>query len=304
MPDSHAARCLRPDHEPAGPVGLPAWTAELALDVGLLNGACRLIGNRHRGPLRLQKLLHPQTLAAAEAIVLHPPGGIAGGDRLELRIDLRTGARLLVTTPGASKWYRSMGNPAAQHVSLRVESGAALEWLPQEAILFDGSESRQSLQIDLRADARMIGWDIVQLGRLAGAAPWQQGRWQQRLELRRDGRLLWRECTDLAADDALRAAAQGLAGNPVFGCLWAYAPGLERESDDLLADLRSMVAARSRSSGLQAAASVLGDGSDLLLIRAVGADAASLRDLLEACWMSLRPPLIGLPGLRPRIWNT
>ena len=123
--------------------------------------------NRHCGPLRVQKALYPEGEGVCQAIVLHPPSGIAGGDHLLISATVGAGAHAQLTTPGAGKWYRSGGPEASQRLELTVEEGAALEWLPQETIVFDGARARMETRVRLAADSRFIGWDILCLGRAA-----------------------------------------------------------------------------------------------------------------------------------------
>lgn len=283
-----------------------SWQASLQLGFGLRAGHCRLLHNRHSGPLRLQRLLHPQCPGAAEALLLHPPGGIAGGDALEIELDVAEGARVLVTTPGAAKWYRTSGQSARQTVKLSVASGACLEWLPQESILFDGCDAQQALDIELQGDAGMIGWDIVQLGRTAAGESWRGGRWRQDLKLRRDGRLLWCERADLAADSVLRQATQGLDAMTVFGTLWATTAGLDDAElrDSLRATLIAECDRHGDASVARAAATCLPHPRNVMLVRALASDAERLRALMESAWAVLRPRVIGLDAQRPRIWST
>ncbi len=102
--------------------------------------------NRHQGPLRMQKALYPEGDAVCHAVVVHPPGGIAGGDALQVTVAIEPGAHALVTTPGAAKWYKANGRRRSQQV--RLDVSGHLEWLPQEAIVFDAAESpRRSISI-------------------------------------------------------------------------------------------------------------------------------------------------------------
>ena len=136
----------------------PPWSAALRLRLAPNAQACtRLVHNQHSGPLRVQRLLYPEGPNPAHALLLHPPGGIAGGDLLDLNIELSAGARALVTTPGASKWYHGERGAARQLVHLKLAEDACLEWLPQEAIVFDAADASQELRIDLSTQARIIG---------------------------------------------------------------------------------------------------------------------------------------------------
>ena len=120
-----------------------SWEARLALDIARRGDRSLLARRSHSGPLVVQKALHPEGPGVCQAVVIHPPGGIAGGDRLALAIDVGERAHGQLTTPGATKWYRSTGAAARQTLDARVGTGGTLEWLPQEAIVFDGARAEQ-----------------------------------------------------------------------------------------------------------------------------------------------------------------
>jgi urease accessory protein len=245
---------------------------------------------RHRGPLVVQKALYPEGAAVCHSIVVHPPGGIAGGDRLALEVDCGRGAHALLTTPGATRWYKADGRRAAQEVGLRV--AGAVEYLPQETIVFDAADASSTISIDAESGAACIGWDIVALGRAASGERFTTGTFAQSIRLHEQGRLLWHERTRIVGGDALLASPVGLAGHTVFGCFWAYG----REwGDDALDSLRAAVPA--------AAATRL--APRLLVARALGHGTAPVRDALAALWHAVRPILFdGRTAVPPRIWAT
>ena len=135
-------------HSPTRGASTRYWHARLEVGIARRGAASVAVHRRHSGPLRLQKALHPEGPSLAHLLVVHPPAGIAGGDRLEIDIDVDVDANALVTTPGATKWYRSEGARAHQAVALTVARGACLEWLPQENIVFDGADVETSTTID------------------------------------------------------------------------------------------------------------------------------------------------------------
>lgn len=301
MPALDALAPVAFPHPPHGRCGPPAWQARLDLGFARANRACtQLVLNRHEGPLRVQKLLYPEGAELAHALLLHPPGGLAGGDELDIRLSLDDGAAVLATTPGATKWYHGQRGTARQAITLQLDADACLEWLPQESILFDAADAEQSLRIELHPSARLIGWDIVQFGRLAAGETWRRGRWRQRLQLWRDGRERWREQVDLAADDPLRDSPLGLAAHPVMATAWAAAPELHETAEELLDDLRE----RAAQSALPGGITWLGAPTRLLVIRALGHDCAEVRALLEGLWAVLRPAIHSRAACRPRIWDT
>src|SRR6185369_3777298 len=140
-----------------------SWKASLTLGFSFLEHKTVLSEKRHEGPLVVQKALYPEGPDICHAIVVHPPGGIAGGDELRLQARTAAGASALLTTPGATKWYRSAGPRATQSITFDVRG--QLEWLPQETIVFDGALAETEIEADLAAAAGLIGWDIVCLGR-------------------------------------------------------------------------------------------------------------------------------------------
>src|SRR4030095_9013902 len=137
------------------------WEARLDLSSARTAPRAWLATRRYLGPLRVQKALYPEGPEICQAIIVHPPAGIVGGDRLAIAIDVGTRAHAQITTPGAAKWYRSAGVDAVASTKLAVGGGSVLEWLPQESLLFDGARAAITLRIEPAADARVVGWGIV-----------------------------------------------------------------------------------------------------------------------------------------------
>src|SRR5881396_3225629 len=140
-----------------------SWKGRLSLSFARDGNRSVLAERSHEGPLVVQKPLYPEGDAVCHAIVVHPPGGIAGGDELALDVRAAHGSHALLTTPGAGKWYRSAGSRAQQ--SLRFEIDGTLEWLPRETIVFNGALASFECSVELRNDARYIGWEVLCLGR-------------------------------------------------------------------------------------------------------------------------------------------
>jgi urease accessory protein len=269
-----------------------AWHASLALRVRNAGGRS-LLAARHRGPLRVQKALYPEGDAPCHAVVLHPPGGIAGGDALDIAVDVDLGAHALVTTPGAAKWYKSLGPVAEQHVRLALDGG--LEWLPQEAIVYDAANVRSTIDIRLGEGASTIGWDIVALGRRAAGERFEQGRFAQTIRLRIGDELAWVERTRLRGGDALLESPVGLAGHHVFGCLWAAGP----EFDDA-----TMEAVRCTLGDTALTAPLTRLTPRLVVGRALGPTTHAVRAALTDLWAALRPLVFQRAAVPPRLWAT
>lgn len=270
------------------------WQASLRLSVASRLGRSTLVANQHSGPLRLQKPLYPEGPQPVHLLLIHPPGGIAGGDRLRNDIEIQQDAQALVTTPGATKWYKANGRSSGQDVRLQVGRGAALEWLPQENIYFDRAEARQRLTLDCAADGRACGWDIAVLGRRASQERFASGSIEQSIELRREGRLWWSERLVLRGGDPLLDSPLGWDGRHVCGLFWALGV---TANDALLEACRAI-----GDPALQLGITCPREG--LLLARALGDSAERVRAALCAIWACVRPSLLGRAAAPPRIWAT
>lgn len=269
------------------------WQARIALGYRALDGRTVLARREHSGPLRVQKPLYPEGDAVCHTLLLHPPGGIAGGDALQVELDAGPGTHALITTPGATKWYRSAGPLARSDLHLRVGAGAVVEWLPQDAIVFDGARARASNHIDLTSDSRFIGMDLWCLGRTASGERFERGALALDSRITRDGRTLWLEQARLAAGAPLLASAAGLAGAPVFGTL--VAAGIDADAE-LLAACRALPAP-SGDTGVTRLPGVL-------LARYRGDCTQAARAWFVHLWALIRPAMTGRPAQTPRIWNT
>ncbi len=272
----------------AGPRG---WQAELEL--GFEAGATRttLARRHHLGPLRVQRPFYPDG-PVCNVYIVHPPGGVVGGDRLDLRLQAGPGAQVLLTTPAAGKFYRSAGAEARQRIDIRL-TAAALEWLPQETIYYPGALVRQRTVIRLDAESRYIGWDLGAYGLAARGERFDSGQLRQRLEVWRDDRPLLLDHLRLSGNGPAFEAAWGLVAKPVLGTFVACP-----------ATAADVAAAREACGSLTDV--ILGLSLvDGLLVGRVLADQtdAAMRAFLRL-WQALRPRMMQRAAVLPRIWAT
>ena len=273
------------------------WAASLALHFAARGPRSVLAGNRHRGPLRVQKALYPEGEAVCQAIVLHPPSGIAGGDQLAIEVTVDRHAHAQLTTPGAGKWYRSDGAEATQRIDLRVGEGATLEWLPQESIVFDGARAHMRTRVSLAADSRFIGWDVLCLGRAASGERFLSGRFDLFYRIDRGGTPLWIERGRFDGSDPMLASPAGWAGATVCGTLVTSFPELPVQAAQLLEDCR-------RTAPVDGASHAITALPGLLMARYLGNNSEAARLWFAALWAIIRPVCCGRAALTPRIWNT
>lgn len=272
------------------------WEAEIALGFTRLDSGTVLSERRHRGPLRVQKALYPEGRDVCQTILLHPPSGIAGGDRLHIAVNVGPEAHAQITTPGAGKWYRSGGEDAAQTLDFTVSDNATLEWLPQETIVFDGTRSRMETRVQLGSGSRYFGWEILCLGRSASGERFANGFIDLRTRIERNGQPLWLERGRIEGNDPLLASRAGWAGASIGGTLLAVLPP-ETEIAPLLEACRAIAPQDDAEHAMTAL-------PRLLVGRYLGHNSEAARNWFAALWESLRPRLLGRPALTPRIWNT
>lgn len=269
------------------------WQANLELGFARRDDRSYLAHRLHKGPLVVQKSLHPEGGDVCHAVVVHPPGGVAGGDDLHLQVTVDEGAKALLTTPGAGKWYKANGTIATQKLSFQLASGSGLEWLPQENILFDAAEVGFSAEIDLAADATLAAWDIVCLGRQAQQEVWERGVYKLNQRISRNGRLIWNERAHMQAEDLVKLSRVGLGGAVVFGTFVVCAGTVPAE---ILQACRDIPVSDAKT-GITAL-------PEVLCIRYVGHASQQARQYFEQCWQILRPWYYQKDAVRPRIWNT
>lgn len=272
------------------------WPARLVLTASRDGGHATRVHARHDGPLRLLKTLYPEGGRVAQAVLVHPPGGLVGGDSLDIQLDVQAGAHLLVTTPAATRFYRSNAGEAAQVVRATVGEGARLEWLPQETLAYPHCIARNEVRLRLAPGASLFATEVLGLGLPAAGQPFDAGRLLQHLEI--TGQWLDRGWLD-ADDKALLDGPCGLAGLRVLGTLaYAQTQPLE-DAEPLLAEARALL-----DGPLAGATHLRGPQGSVLLVRVAGSEVEAVTQVLRRVRALWRELLWGLPSSDPRIWAT
>jgi len=269
-----------------------SWQASLALRFAPRAGRTAMVHRKHVGPLRVQSPFYPEG-EVCHVYLLHPPGGVVGGDQLRIRVEVESGAHALLTTPASGKFYRSNGLVALQQQNLTVRKGAVLEWLPQDTILFSSSHVQMNTRVELEAGARFIGWEMLCLGRPASDALYESGLCRQTFELWREGVPLLIERARFDANQPFMQQAWGMQGYTVSATLVATnadnemlnaAREIELDTDEGLLSCTLM--------------------GDLLVCRLLAHQGETARLTFSKVWQKIRPRVIGLEASVPRIWNT
>ena len=273
------------------------WHAKLALNYAL-HAHKTSVHFTHDGPLRILKSLYPEGPGICHNVLVHPPGGLVGGDVLDIDVEVEAGAHALVTTPGATRFYKSNGLQALQRTKLKLHAGARLEWLPLEAIAYNACDAINHLEFDLAEDAQLLTWDVTALGLPLAAQPFEDGVFEQHIEW--PGRFLERGVVN-AQDDLLLNGDLGLAGHRCLASL-IFASG-------------TPIARAQREALLEASHELLGTtpedvwsgvtspNENMLVLRGVSPVVEPVMMLWKTMWMLWRKELWGLEGTAPRIWS-
>jgi urease accessory protein len=265
--------------------------AQLALGFAHKAGRTVLARKRQFGPLAVQRPFYPEG-DVCHLYLLHPPGGVVGGDRVEIDLEVEGGARALVTAPGATKLYRSAGAYAIVQQRLKVARGGQLEWFPRESILFPGAKVRLSTRVELAGDARFIGWELQGLGRPVIGERFDAGVADLGFSVYRDGRPVLLDRLRVQGEQDLDGPCV-LRGYPVCGTLIATGA----DSADLDAAREALSVQTDLPVGLTLVA-------DMLIARGLGPTIEPLNRIFVTLWSILRPRLVGYDACPPRIWAT
>ncbi|MES2414557.1 MAG: urease accessory protein UreD [Pseudomonadota bacterium] len=272
------------------------WYAQLDLDYNLEADRC-VARHLHTGPLRILQSLYPEGDAVCHNVLVHPPGGLVGGDTLDIRVGVREGAHGLITTPGATRFYRSDGEAARQHARLTVETGARLEWLPLETLCYNACVAENRLDMTIHPGGELMGWDLTALGLPAASLPFERGSFCQHIEA--PG--VWLERARIsAADGLLMNGPLGLAGNRCVASMFFVAGSkLGRARRQVALDsARAVIGVHS----LASQAGATSPDAQIVVVRVLAPVVEPAMDLLRGIWAAWRRELWGMEAIRPRGW--
>lgn len=272
--------------------------AQLSLEFENDLGKTRLSRRDHFGQLYVQKPFYPEGPEVCHIVLVHPPGGVVGGDWLEITQHVGAASMVQTTTPGAAKWYKANGHTSHQKIILDVEAGGTLEWLPQETIFFDQAQVELDHTVTLARDSTYIGCEILCFGRTAYGESFNKGLIRQRMNIRRNNKLIWHEQLQLAGGSQAMKSQLILAEKTVCATLIAVSD--TECSNQLVNTLREdagKIAAGIGQLGISQTKSVL-------IARYLGDSSEIARNIMMNIWGGLRPALIGRKAEVPRMWKT
>ena len=274
-----------------------AWRADLKLDY-TLESQRTVARYLHQGPLRILQSLYPEGDQICHNVLVHPPGGLVGGDTLDIQVNVAEGAHALVSTPSATRFYKSGGQAALQQVTATLAPGARLEWLPLEAIAYNDCEATNRAIFNLAPSSELMAWDVTALGLPSSDMAFTKGHFQQHLEI--PG--VWLERGNLRGDDTRWLNSPlGLAGQKCLASL-VFASGNNIEPQRAA---QALEAAREvlEAHPLRLQAGVTCAHPQVIVLRVMSPLVEPSMNLLKQVWAVWRHTLWALPSTPPRIWS-
>jgi len=276
------------------------WAAELKLEFDDQGERTRLRRKGSFGPLYVQKPFYPEG-RLCHLYLLHPPGGVAGGDKLDFHANVKSGARVLITNPAATKFLRSDSKLAQQQQHIKVADGASAEWLPQETIVFNEARAHNKTVVQLSGNAVFVGSEVVSLGRPANQEQFVSGSYESVLRLERHCpltdryRVVFLDHQRYVGASSELDQSWGLDGKPVFGMVVATPV-----DEDILASFRRL---QKKAPGSEETvySTLIGD---VLVLRYTGTSTSTILAQLRSCWSLLRPIMLQRAPHAPDIWRT
>ncbi len=267
------------------------WEAYLQLKLTQGEQKTRLVPLKRYGPLSVQRPFYPEQ-ETCHVYLLHPPGGVVGGDRLELNVDVESNAKALLTTPGATKFYHSAGLYAQLKQQLKVQQHGELEFLPQENIYFPGAlvQAKTSLQVNQYSHA--IFWEKHCFGRPANNELFTSGKVITELEVIESGKLILTEKQRIDSAEIKRAS--GMRGYAVSGTLVIYSHRINKNLIELLKELVP-------EDGISGLTRPL---DNILLVRFMGNRTTDINNYFIKLLALIRPVILQKEICYPRIWAT
>lgn len=274
------------------------WHAQL--DIDYLKSAGRTVARHvHTGPLRVLQSLYPEGDAICHNVLVHPPGGLVGGDTLDINVNACGKAHGLITTPGATRFYRSSGEAAIQRTHITLNDAARLEWLPLEAIAFNDCLAENHLTLSLAPQAEFMGWDVTAFGLPLAQQPFEAGQFLQRIEV--PG--VWLERGLIQAEDQrLMNSPLGLAGQRCMASLFFVAGSkVERNRRAQALEVAREVIDQHE---LRLSAGATSPDGQVVIVRVLAPVVEPAMNLLREVWVSWRQHFWGMSSTAPRIWST
>ncbi|MBP6057661.1 MAG: urease accessory protein UreD [Nitrosomonas sp.] len=271
--------------------------ARLSLKFAEIDETTRLVERDQFGPLLVQKPLYPEGRKVCHVVIIHPPGGVVGGDQLEISAQIGASANAQITTPGATKWYKANGHTSQQKIRINVNKGGSLEWVPQETIFYNHANVEIDHQVMLEDDAIYVGCEILCFGRTASGETFNSGQIKQRTSIRRNDKLIWLEQIRLLGESSAMNGSLALSGKTVCASLILTGKVMPQPLIDLAREEAEKITNGVGQVGISQLKSIV-------VARYLGNSSEVARHVMLCIWGLFRPEILGRTGIVPRMWST
>ncbi|MGN1356486.1 MAG: urease accessory protein UreD [Succinivibrionaceae bacterium] len=271
------------------------WHADLNLEFARKkdsSGQTLLTNYQHSGPLLVQKPFYPEP-EVCHVYLLHPPGGIAGCDRLQCTVHLQPEAQVLLTTPGATKFYRTQGQTSEFRQCFYVDQNATLEYLPQGNIFYQGTNTLVHTHIYLTSNARFIYRDFAVIGQPLKNDNFANSSCSVKTWVYIDKRLVFMDANTIKGQEDVDAVA-ALHSHPYLGTMISNSV-----SEETLKKIKETAGTVSKNTLVG-----VSQLPKILVIRYLSNDNEEIDANMLQIWKILRPSLMHRPAVIPRIWQT
>lgn len=283
------------------------WMARLALTFQARQGKTRLVETQREGPLSVQRAFYPEASGIAHLYLLHPPAGIVSGDALHVTASLDANCEVLLTTPGANRFYRArdaegLASLQTQHNRFYLKGNACLEYLPHETLVYANANALSHTDIYLEDDASYVGWDIACLGLPHIQQPFEKGSFTQTLSVYHNNKIRFHDRLAIDAQDDLTLSKIGLAGHHVVGTMVLFSSLCSASTIEpkALVEVARQVTQQEHENNELAVTQLQG----VVIVRYLGDDSEACRHAFVRIWAATRPLLSGREPVIPRIWYT
>ena len=233
-------------------------------------GRTYLADSFFRVPLQVMRPLYPEGEAPAHMTLINPTGGHVGGDTLELEIALDEGARVLWTTQGATKVYKSLGEPVISTTRIEMGEASGLELLPDPVIPYADSIYLQETRIAMAEGAKLLYGESIYHGRVASGEHFDYSCLKLKLHIDYGGAPLLRDVMEVRPEESDPERIGLFEPYPYLGSFYVAGGSdeelkrLAEQVDSLLAGVSGLAGGCSRLTGPGALVRWLADSPETL----------------------------------------
>jgi urease accessory protein len=277
---------MNPLHKP--------WQGFLSFTLEERFGKTVVKDKKHFGPLVLQRPYYQED-DRPTILVIHPPGGVVAGDELITQITLKPNVKGFISTPAATKFYRSLGARSYQQQKITLGKQTQLEWLPQETLFFNQCRVHNHLNFQLQdSDCALIAWDMIGLGRPAMQEQFAEGELLQKVQISLGDTPIFTDQFYFYNTPELLSSPFGLNGQTLMATMLFYHPEVDR--------LKQLKGTLLEQDWAKICGITLVDR--VLVLRTLDSDLDDLKLRLVSAWQLARPVIIEAESIMPRIWKT